>query len=336
MSAPGQVHGGAFTTMFRGNWSEVDTIVVGLLVLMGSSAFLLPLLEQQHYGITRSGQSQQDHQVDGDARVELSGVPIVMGSQTRADNNEAGDQAVNCDDTCQRNKRDLSAQESMANAAWAMFWVAFFGFWVGAGTLFLVWRTVEHTKEAVGHARDAALAANNTNQIAIADRRPWVTVRREVECDFSVADIQPGAKASELFRYQAHLAWWHSVENLGKSPAFGVKIAQKLIVADGFVNAHRQLRDFVDEINTEWETRTELTVFPGETLGRSSNWMSTLIKHEDARGDEFFLLVAIAYRTQQSDIYGMEGRVCLISSERGVQGPKISKLIEYAEARITR
>lgn len=61
----------------------------------------------------------------------------------------------NCDDKCKREKRDLNAQESMAKAAWAMFFATIFTIVIGVGGLVFLWKDI-NVSRGVGQAQTRA------------------------------------------------------------------------------------------------------------------------------------------------------------------------------------
>lgn len=122
--------------------------------------------------------------------------------------------------------RDLEAQESMARAAWAMFWSALVQVLIGAGSIvFIFWtlretrRTLTEAEKATRASQDAADAARRSivvsRDIADAQARPWVSV----ECFLSEG----------FRRYTTHLGVdgvslnIHAIaKNHGNSPATNV------------------------------------------------------------------------------------------------------------------
>lgn len=74
--------------------------------------------------------------------------------------------SAECDEACQRAKDDLSAQQGMMWAAWAMFGATVASIIIGLASLFLIWRTVAYTREGAVAARDAVSEAVNATEAA--------------------------------------------------------------------------------------------------------------------------------------------------------------------------
>lgn len=182
----------------------------------------------------------------------------------------------------------------------------------------------------------AVLAANETNAIMRAEQRPWVTLRRNVDCKFSFIEIDPASPKGELFRFNTILEWDYDLENAGKSPAFGVKTRQKIICTDSIYNARIQLERFVNAIDARWETRAQNVIFPGETGKMRPSTIWTAVDFAGEGRPVFFLLFALAYRSQETDVTGLEARLLAIDFDHTKQGPWPAKLLEFSDARITR
>ena len=151
-------------------------------------------------------------------------------------NLEAGDDDAECDAACQREKDDLDAQRQMARAAWAMFIVAALGLLITAAGVFLIYRTLIHTKAAAVAARDmvkqgeeatkatliAAKAAVEANKIQreafIADQRAWLVIESSVVTSDLVWDREEKRGAFSVRT---------TIMNRGKTPAVDARVETK-------------------------------------------------------------------------------------------------------------
>lgn len=119
----------------------------------------------------------------------------------------------------ERERRDLAAQESVARSteqivliSWWQLGLAATGNLVAVvGTIFLVYNLVL-TKRATNAAIAAASAAHEANRVTKAQARPWVALRRDVECVFSD------------YGHAGSLRFGYAFENVGKSPAFNIRL----------------------------------------------------------------------------------------------------------------
>jgi hypothetical protein len=84
-----------------------------------------------------------------------------------------------CDEACQ-GSRDLSAQQSMASAAWAMILVTFVSAALGAWSLHLIRENLVETRKLVRDAERSARAAeeaiNTTREMGIAQAKAYIAV----------------------------------------------------------------------------------------------------------------------------------------------------------------
>lgn len=149
--------------------------------------------------------------------------------------------------------RELAAQLDMSR--WAFMSMAL----TGAGVL-LIWRTLVATKDAARYAKIAAEAgqeatrqAKLTNAIARSQSRTWIALRREVNCIFSDRG------------HAGRLQWGFDFENVGKSPAFNVRLEIALWKSDRFVGPLDRLSEFADECRRKAGMgSTQPVLHPGE------------------------------------------------------------------------
>lgn len=180
-----------------------------------------------------------------------------------------------------RAQRDLAAQENMALWAMAMFWTAAAQVALGFLGVFLIWRTLVHTRRAadaahgaVDEARKATAAADETvkqaveaNRIAesnfINDSRPWL--------DFTITIIGPPkniAMVGILFPAVVEIT------NYGRTPAINTNFR----IHAWPNNSHVMMPQFderaahIDAIYSRIaDNSSGAPVFPGQTVTRRSN-----------------------------------------------------------------
>lgn len=126
-------------------------------------------------------------------------------------------------------RRLVAAEDTLAQ--WIM---AFFTILAVGLLLFTLFRTAEASKAAA----DAARAANETNRIMRDERRPWVTLIRDPNCIF------------EEDGYKYTFGWHYNFQNVGKSPAFKVKMHIKVWKSTSMLGSTQEFRDFVDTVKT--------------------------------------------------------------------------------------
>jgi hypothetical protein len=113
-----------------------------------------------------------------------------------------------CNEACQRNKEDLRAQQDMADAAWRMVLLGLCSLALTVVGVFLVWRTLVHTRAAAIAAREAVVV---TREIGEAQIRTYIYAepdvpillpKRRVVVDFT---IRNGGQ-TPAYRVR-HLSW---------------------------------------------------------------------------------------------------------------------------------
>lgn len=146
------------------------------------------------------------------------------------------------------------------------------GFFVGTFTsmLFfatlLLWRSTHALWKAGGDQ------LRLTKQIFAADIRPWLSAEPQV------GPLKNGEKALTL-------SVTYKIRNIGKSPALGVRLMQRLGIGydDGHYEAHKAMEAFSEEcralIPTEASRRFGPTIFPNDEPAEIG-WPSTISKDE--------------------------------------------------------
>lgn len=231
-----------------------------------------------------------------------------------------------------RAKSDLDAQMAMALWAKIMTFSGVVSSILAGGGLYMVWRTLETTGDAVQ-------AANTTNKIMREEQRPWVTLEKEFHCEFS-----------DRGSFQGMIAWNKNFRNKGKTPAFDIQTHVKLIKGEYGFSAMYEMKRFTEKCIQTNKGRGMPILYPGEvtnlqpytgfqsdTYDLSRNADGKLEKKE-VKGDEFGLIFCITYRlglALDSPI-GVETRGFHIEGQEGAYGPWTHRLREFSSELIVK
>lgn len=202
--------------------------------------------------------------------------------------------------------------------------------------LVLTLRSANKTNVAAIKASNAALEAND---IMLQEQRPWVTLTRDVNCEFSDDDGYGGA-----------LAWNYNFINKGKTPAYNVKVDIKLFRSNNFMECLGEAQSFSDQCVQNSGTGGTPILFPGEetefTRFNSYFLMAYEIGPDESGavaklvkdGDKYSALVCVTYRTGVSAKAptGVETSAYSIQVGDDDMGPWRHKLIEWSSRRIVR
>lgn len=136
-----------------------------------------------------------------------------------------------CDDECQRYKDDLNAQQSMANAAWAMFYLSIFGvILTGIGVVLVYWNLQEAqivSAEAKRTADAAVRSTELTEKALIGIERPFIypLIATEVGTfdddpvdEYGVKKPNVGLRHVRDDIYALRMRFSLTLRNLGKTP----------------------------------------------------------------------------------------------------------------------
>lgn len=292
---------------------------VGLVAVIATVlVFSLGLWNGNHYTQQRQ---QHEASANGPDLSRLEASPV--GYQSICDRPEDNDQA----DLCQQWQMAERTSELVDLTRWQL--------WLTLGSLIGLGATLYFARQANVAAINAAFQAIESNNIAKGDQRPWITLDRVIECDFSCSFLDPDHPMSKRLGASASLSWRYKIENRGKSPAFGLSVKQKIVAVNSVMEAQYRLQEFCDTMDFLAETEGEHTVFPGDIdeFPRSASIISNI---PGKKADEFFLLVALIYRTSTGNMVGVEARALSIKTANHKVGPHNSRLIEFTQARITR
>lgn len=237
--------------------------------------------------------------------------------------------------TDQATNEGLQVQKDMALWAFWMFVVSAFMAGLTTVGVWFIYKTLEATRDTLNEAGKTTAAANKTNEIMYAERRPWVTIRREINAILTLRTLEGEAKKAG-YSCVGFLRWQFHPENVGNSPAFGFYTKQNLACVASFEEARSGLNNFVDSVDVDWQTKSESTIFPGETALFRESEVSSALTLTPSNGNYLVLYHGIFYRSQESDISGVEARVLFVEFDKSQLGPWTVKLLEMGRDRITR
>jgi hypothetical protein len=173
----------------------------------------------------------------------------------------------------------LYAEDSLAQWMMACLSIVATGFSIYA--VFLVRDTLDANRRAAKAAIDAAQAAIENNKMVQAEQRPWVTLEREIPCEFRASP------------HQGICRWKYRLFNRGRLPAQGVHVFQKLVRGDQFT-IDRDYEIFVADARKKARERNGTVVFPSEKPGSP---VDSLCGNQFSRdGNEYALLVCVTYQ----------------------------------------
>lgn len=214
-------------------------------------------LSQNSKGKDRPKDVQVSQPPPKDDPVVAKVVNLDQSGASHATNDDSGDETQ---------RRDLEAQESMASAAWAMFWSAVMQVAIGGLSIYLIFLTLRETRRTLAEAEKATKASQDaadaamksidvSRDIADAHARPWVSVDCSITEGFQRGTTQYGIDGFYLnIRAIA--------KNHGSSPATnvifraetGIPTAKSGDLMTKFCDRFRDIPD-----------QTLDAIFPGET-----------------------------------------------------------------------
>ncbi|MBZ0163417.1 MAG: hypothetical protein K8H74_11970 [Notoacmeibacter sp.] len=218
-------------------------------------------------------------------------------------------------------------------AQWIMACLSVVATGFSVWAVLLVRQTLDESRKSTDAAVSASKAATRSNELARAEHRPWLTIRRKYKSLFSV--LKMGAD-DRRFDYEVRMIWRCKIVNLGKTPAFGIKTRNRIICSSSYSNAASQFRAFANSIDAEGDARSENTIFPGDKDYVVAFESYAKVTCDGDRRPRFYLMSALSYRTPESDIIGFEARLIGIEFDDDTFGPWCAELVEYVAARITR
>lgn len=239
----------------------------------------------------------------------------------------------------QATNEDLQAQQDMAFWAFWLLATSVIGIFISGAGVFLLVRSIGLGRNANIQATRAAIAATEANAIMQEERRPWVTLIRDLGCEFYDRD-----------GYGGTLSWNYNFINKGKTPAYSVRVSIKFFRGNDGFGCLREVESFTDKCVGEQYSGGTAILFPDEKtdfLRYRSYFSRTYEIGSDERGhvapltksgDKYSALVCITYRTGVSPDapVGVETSAFSIESDEVAIGPWRHKMLEFASSRIVR
>jgi len=221
----------------------------------------------------------------------------------------------------QATNEDLQAQQDMAFWAMLLLFVSIFGVITSTFGVVLLISTIRQGKLGLDRAAIAVNVAREANKIMQQEQRPWVTLERELYCDF----LENG--------HGCQIIWNRNFTNKGKSPAHNVRHNWKVLRCHRSANAAYLVKEFVEKTKSNPPFFHTPLIFPGETTDFPRNQSSGSFRYEDAKisaeDEEFILITCITYGSSVlgEDVF-VEARAFKIVHKRGF-GPFSTKMLEY-------
>jgi hypothetical protein len=224
-------------------------------------------------------------------------------------------------------------------AQWAMVILALFGVLISAWAVWLLKKTLDATliavregEKATTSSLTAADAARETNAIMRQEQRPWVTIERDVNCNF----LDQGG-------FQGELCWNYNFVNKGKTPAYSIRSNTHIIKSVGRPDYAVEIERFAEACLAKHRDGGTPVIFPGETTKNkrfTSFSMNTYQRPQREKvvveGDSFAVLFCLTYRTglAENAPIGIEASVFIVDETVGEFGPWRHKMLEYSALRI--
>ncbi|RWQ21160.1 hypothetical protein [Mesorhizobium sp.] len=223
----------------------------------------------------------------------------------------------------QRSEEDVSAQKQMAS--WALALLVVSGV-LGVLTLIVtvvgvifVRNTLEATRLGTKAAVDAAEAAIHNNTIIQAEQRPWVTLERQIQCEFSASGNKGMCK------------WKYGILNRGKLPAQRVRVNQKLVRGGLSHPLEDAFRAFVDEARANALKRSGMVVFASDSASHDTTSMTGGVFEQP--GNEYALFVCVTY--QHAGGVGIDANLLGINASQAPNAlPPQYELLSFSGERV--
>lgn len=202
---------------------------------------------------------------------------------------------------------------------------AFLALVVSVMSSFFLLYTLYLNSRAASASAAAVEAALDANKIARDELRPWVSLERDPLCTVH-------------FTNHGFTVWWNfNFSNLGRTPAYDVKLYYKAIKRQHLMGIPKEVSEFsMASIENKNYFRTPI-IFPGQKtdfLKRSMAGLSYLPNKESIITGKPMLLVCITYRLEQTgNRYGVEGRIFGFKRFDVSSEPFQTRMLEHGEAR---
>ncbi|MCL3882472.1 hypothetical protein [Marivita sp. GX14005] len=210
-------------------------------------------------------------------------------------------------------KRLIAAEDSLAQ--WVIAFLSFLA-------VMLLWLTLRQAIRTNDAAVAAANAANVANELMRSEQRPWLTLRWQVSCEY----LQRSSTKYSL-------KWFYNVENLGKSPAFNVRVSYNVYRYDwSFIGAGRQAAPIEMDRAKRSTNFTSKVLFPNQSTEfiHHPEWsiLGTIDGHDEGT---LFLCVSIAYDLDHLGTkVGHETRVLVLERQEEQFGPMAHRILNVS------
>lgn len=204
-------------------------------------------------------------------------------------------------------QRDIVAQTDMALWALAMAVLTAVTAAVTGIGVWYVRKTLTQANDTNKAAVAASTAANDANIIARQEQRPWVTVRWQVPCVFSVPDNGSTCEIN----------WLYDFENLGKSPAFRIRYEWAVYRLDTqYVGAGMiGVRDILSKAKRNLMRMSMVPVLFAMEKTQNFSPANDRLTMEGHDKGSFFLCCCVTYALDASNRYfGIEARAYQIEA----------------------
>ena len=201
-----------------------------------------------------------------------------------------------------------------------------------AATIVLIFtlRSANKTNAAAITASKSALEAND---ILRQEQRPWVTLERELLCDFH--DNGHGGR----------ITWHYEFINKGRGPAYDIRMDIELIKRNHWQGMHAQIAQFTDQVLNKQRLRGSAVLFPGERTEHRRYIGPSMARYREdgysvdssgwGEAKAIMLMVYVSYRIgPDSDELGYDGRVFEIEPSDRWIGPWAHTILEHGSVRI--
>ncbi len=205
---------------------------------------------------------------------------------------------------------------------------ALLGLPIGAASVILLWQNLRSTRIALEETV-------RTNRIARSEMRPWIALRRDLECTFT------GSATG------GRLDWNFDFENVGKSPAFKVGVTLELWRSDDRLGPPGSWDQFVVDVSTGAIGKVLVPLlFPGESTqfvrgrGYFSQTYKNAIRRVDGRVETIAVegkycgaFVAITYELDEGSNAPMtyDAWPVLLVQDDELDAPFTHKLLNHPE-----
>lgn len=219
----------------------------------------------------------------------------------------------------------LSYERAVAEATEDMRNYAFYALVVSIISAVLLLYTLYLNGRAASAAAAAAKGTLEANKIARDELRPWITLERDAVCE------------AHFTERGLTISWNYNFSNLGKMPAYDVRLHCKAIKRQHFMGLPEEVAEFsTASVKRKDYFRTPI-IFPGrktDFLRGSKAGLSYLPKKEPIATGTPMLLVCITYRLEQAgDRHGIEGRIFQFDKFDITDASFQARMLEHSEAR---